>query len=61
MDNKTSEDVENFIEEQQAKFQYTPSDIHRTNIAKAMLSHVEEPFHGCEGRRIPLFLHVKQV
>ena len=32
MDNKTSKDVEIFIAEQQAKAQYTPADIHHTNI-----------------------------
>ena len=34
MDNETSKDVENFIEEQKSKVQYTPSDIHCTNIAE---------------------------
>ena len=32
MENQTSKDVETFIVEQQAKVQYTPADIHRTNI-----------------------------
>ena len=32
MYNETLKDVENFIEEHQAKVQYTPADIHRTNI-----------------------------
>eukprot|EP00804_Cyclotella_cryptica_P000189 CCRYP_016178-RA/>CCRYP_016178-RA protein AED:0.45 eAED:0.45 QI:0/-1/0/1/-1/1/1/0/133 len=34
LDNKTSEDVENFITENNTTFQYTPPDMHRTNIAK---------------------------
>ena len=34
MDNENSKGVENFIAEQQAKVQYTPADIHRTNIAE---------------------------
>ena len=55
MDNETSKDVENFIADQKSKVQYTPVDIHRTNISEAMLSHVEEPFHGCEGRCTPFF------
>ena len=33
MENETFKDVQNFIEEQQAKVQYTPAYIHRTNIA----------------------------
>ena len=34
LDNETSQDVENFITEQQALIQYTPADMHRTNIAE---------------------------
>jgi hypothetical protein len=34
LDNETSKDVEEFIAEQNAKHQYTPPDIHRTNIAE---------------------------
>ena len=34
MGNETSKDVENFIEEQQAKVQYTPSEIQHANIAE---------------------------
>ncbi len=37
LDNKTSQDVENFITEQNAKHQYTPPDIHRTNITERMI------------------------
>ena len=33
-DNEASRDVEEFITEQQAKFQYTPPDQHRTNSAE---------------------------
>ena len=57
MDNETSKDVGNFIAEHQAKVHYTPADIHRTNIAKVMLLHAEEPFQSCGGRRTPLFLY----
>ena len=59
MDNETFKYIENFLAEQQAKVQYTPTDIHRTKIANLMLSHVEEPFHGCECRCSPFFLHGK--
>jgi hypothetical protein len=34
MDNKTSKDVEEFIESQGTALQYTPPDIHQTNSAK---------------------------
>eukprot|EP00804_Cyclotella_cryptica_P022689 CCRYP_012483-RA/>CCRYP_012483-RA protein AED:0.32 eAED:0.32 QI:0/0/0/1/0/0/3/0/684 len=34
LDNETSKDVENFITDNNAAFQYTPPDMHRTNIAK---------------------------
>jgi hypothetical protein len=34
LDNETSRDVEDFIAEQQAAVQYTPADMHRTNIAE---------------------------
>ncbi|KAL7531195.1 hypothetical protein ACHAXR_003897, partial [Thalassiosira sp. AJA248-18] len=34
LDNETSHDVESFITEQQAKVQYTPADMHRTNLAE---------------------------
>ncbi|KAL7524050.1 hypothetical protein ACHAXR_001126, partial [Thalassiosira sp. AJA248-18] len=34
LDNETSHDVEVFIAEQQAKVQYTPADMHRTNLAE---------------------------
>jgi hypothetical protein len=34
LDNETSHDVESFITEQQAKIQYTPADMHRTNLAE---------------------------
>ena len=34
MDNKTSKDVEDFIQSQQTTLQYTPPDIHHTNFAK---------------------------
>ncbi len=34
MDNKTSKDVEDFIQSQQTTLQYTPLDIHHTNSAK---------------------------
>ena len=34
LDNETSRDVEDFIADQGAKHQYTPADIHRTNIAE---------------------------
>ena len=37
LDNETSHDVETFIAEQQAKVQYTPADMHRTNIAERAL------------------------
>ena len=37
LDNETSKDVEDFIAEQNAKHQYTPPDIHRTNIAERMI------------------------
>ncbi|KAL7475994.1 hypothetical protein ACHAW6_007122, partial [Cyclotella cf. meneghiniana] len=37
LDNETSQDVENFISEQNAVHQYTPPDIHRTNIAERMI------------------------
>ena len=61
MDNETFKEVENFIAEHQAKVQFTPADIHRTNIAEAMLSYMEEPFYGCQVRRTPFFLHGKLV
>jgi hypothetical protein len=35
--NETSKDVEEFIAEQNAKHQYTPPDMHRTNIAERMI------------------------
>jgi hypothetical protein len=34
MDNKTSKDVEDFIQSQHTTLQYTPPDIHHTNSAK---------------------------
>ena len=34
LDNETSKDVEQFIAENNAKHQYTPPDIHRTNPAE---------------------------
>ena len=34
LDNETSHDVETFIAEQNTKVQYTPADIHRTNLAE---------------------------
>jgi hypothetical protein len=34
LDNETSKDIEAFITENNAKFQYTPPDMHRTNIAE---------------------------
>ena len=34
MENETSKDVEKFIEEQQAKVQYTPADIHHNKISE---------------------------
>eukprot|EP00804_Cyclotella_cryptica_P011596 CCRYP_012097-RA/>CCRYP_012097-RA protein AED:0.35 eAED:0.48 QI:0/0/0/1/0/0/2/0/379 len=34
LDNKTSKDVETFITENNATFQYTPPDMHQTNTAK---------------------------
>ena len=34
LDNETSRDVEDFIAEQQVKVQYTPADMHCTNIAE---------------------------
>jgi hypothetical protein len=34
LDNETSRDVEDFITDNNAKFQYTPPDIHRTNTAE---------------------------
>jgi hypothetical protein len=34
MDDKTSKDVEDFIQSQQTSLQYTPPDIHRTNSTK---------------------------
>jgi len=34
LDNETSKDAEEFIAEQQAKVQYTPADMHRTNLAE---------------------------
>eukprot|EP00804_Cyclotella_cryptica_P013267 CCRYP_007042-RA/>CCRYP_007042-RA protein AED:0.32 eAED:0.32 QI:0/0/0/1/0/0.33/3/0/993 len=34
LDNETSKDVENFITENNSTFQYTPPDMHRTNIAE---------------------------
>ena len=37
LDNETSCDVETFITEQQARIQYTPADMHRTNIAERCL------------------------
>ncbi|KAL7474691.1 hypothetical protein ACHAW6_000654, partial [Cyclotella cf. meneghiniana] len=37
LDNETSQDVEKFITEQNAKHQYTPPDIHRSNIAERMI------------------------
>eukprot|EP00804_Cyclotella_cryptica_P010114 CCRYP_019272-RA/>CCRYP_019272-RA protein AED:0.25 eAED:0.25 QI:0/0/0/1/0.66/0.75/4/0/703 len=34
LDNETSKDVEHFITENNATFQYTPPDMHRTNVAE---------------------------
>ena len=34
MDNKTPRNVKDFTTEQSAKHQYTPADMHRTNIAE---------------------------
>ena len=34
LDNETSKDVETFIAEQKAVVQYTPADMHRTNLAE---------------------------
>ena len=61
MYNENFKDVENFIAEQQAKVHYTRDNIHRTNISEAMMSHMEETFHGCEGRRTSFFLYGKLV
>ncbi|KAL7483280.1 hypothetical protein ACHAW6_008929 [Cyclotella cf. meneghiniana] len=37
LDNKTSHNVESFIKENNAKLQYTPPDIHRTNPAECAI------------------------
>ena len=34
LDNETSADVEEFITAQQAKYKYTPPDMHRSNAAE---------------------------
>ena len=34
LDNETSKDVEDFIQAQNTKLQYTPPDMHRTNPTK---------------------------
>ena len=36
LDNETSQEVETFIREQQATYQYTPPDMHRANPAECL-------------------------
>ena len=55
MDNETSKDVENFIEEQQAKVQYTPADIHRTKIAELRCRTWKNHFTDIRARAPPSF------
>ena len=55
LDNETSQDVEDFIAEQQTKFQYTPSDMHRTNIAERCIRTWKNHFTSMRAGAPPSF------
>ena len=50
LDNETSKDVEDFIQAQNTKFQNTPPDMHRTNLAKRAIRTWKKSFFGRIGR-----------
>ena len=55
MDNETSRDVEDFIAEQKAKHQYTPADMHRTNIAERCVRTWKNHFSATRAGTPPSF------
>ena len=55
MDNKTSKDVEGFIAEQQDKVQYTPADIHCTNITEWCIQMWKNHFNAIRAGAPPSF------
>ena len=61
MDNKTSKDVENFIEEHKAKVQYTPVDINRNNISEQCCCTRKNYFTAVRAGAPPFFLYSKLV
>ena len=50
-----SKDVEDFITEQQAKVQYTPADIYRTNIADRCIRTWKNHFTAMRAGSLPSF------
>ena len=55
LDKKTYRDMEDFITEQQAKVQYTPSDMHRTNIAERCIRTWKNHFTSMRSGAPPSF------
>ena len=55
LDNETSRDVEDFITDQQAKIQYTPADMHRTNIAERCIRTWKNHFTSMRAGAPPSF------
>ena len=55
LDNETSHDVEDFITDQQAKIQYTPVDMHRTNIAERCIRTWKNHFTSMRAGAPPYF------
>jgi hypothetical protein len=55
LDNETSRDVEDFIAEQQASIQYTPADMHRTNIAERAVRTWKNHFTATRAGTAPSF------
>jgi len=55
LDNETSKDVEQFIQEQQAKYQYTPPEMHRTNAAERAIQTWKSAAKSCIAGLPPTF------
>ena len=55
LDNETSRDVEDFITDQQTKIQYTPADMHRTNLAEKAIRTWKNHFTSTRANTPPSF------
>ena len=55
LDNETSRDVESFIRSEQAQFQYTPPDMHRTNPAERAIQTWKSCMKSCMASLPPNF------